>query len=70
MALGISRSLAYELSARGELPALRLGGRLVIPRAHLEALLGSTETHSVTDKTTRRTGGLGLAGAPKGDCTQ
>lgn len=38
-ALGISRALAYELIARGELPALRLGRRLVVPRRALEALV-------------------------------
>lgn len=44
-ALGISRALAYELVARGELPALRLGRRLVIPRRALEALVnGVTPT--------------------------
>ncbi|HVW32423.1 MAG TPA: helix-turn-helix domain-containing protein [Acidimicrobiia bacterium] len=37
--LGISRSLAYSLAARGELPALRLGGRVVILRRPLERLL-------------------------------
>jgi excisionase family DNA binding protein len=37
--LNISRSLAYELIARGELPALRLGRRIVIPRVTLEELL-------------------------------
>ena len=37
--LGISRSLAYELAARGELPVLRLGRRIVVPRAALERLL-------------------------------
>jgi excisionase family DNA binding protein len=37
--LGISRALAYELIARGELPALRLGRRLVVPRRALEALV-------------------------------
>jgi excisionase family DNA binding protein len=37
--LGISRRLAYELVARGELPALRLGGRIVILRRPLERLL-------------------------------
>ena len=37
--LGISRALAYELVARHELPALRLGRRLVIPRRALEALV-------------------------------
>jgi len=33
--LGISRGLAYELAARGELPVLRLGRRMVIPRKAL-----------------------------------
>jgi excisionase family DNA binding protein len=37
--LGISRALAYELVARGELPSLRLGRRIVVPRRALEALL-------------------------------
>ena len=39
--LNISRSFAYELVARGELPALRLGRRIVIPRIPLEELLGT-----------------------------
>lgn len=30
--LGISRSLAYELVRVGELPSLRLGRRILIPR--------------------------------------
>lgn len=30
--LGISRSLAYELVRIGELPSLRLGRRILIPR--------------------------------------
>lgn len=37
--LGISRNLAYELVSRGELPSLRLGRRVVVPRASLERLL-------------------------------
>jgi excisionase family DNA binding protein len=36
--LGISRAFAYELVARGELPSLRLGRRLLVPRRALEAL--------------------------------
>ncbi len=38
-ALGIGRNLAYELARQGRLPALRLGRRLVVPRAALERLL-------------------------------
>ena len=37
--LGISRDLAYDLVARGELPSLRLGRRLVVPRRALEEAL-------------------------------
>jgi len=37
--LGISRAHAYELVARGELPHLRLGRRVVIPKHAIEDLL-------------------------------
>ena len=33
--LGISRAFAYELVARGELPVIRLGRRIVVPKAAL-----------------------------------
>jgi excisionase family DNA binding protein len=39
--LGISRALAYELVRRGELPRLRLGRRVVVPRRALEDLVAS-----------------------------
>ncbi len=41
--LGISRSLAYELCARGELPTIRLGGRLVIPKRALFEMIENVE---------------------------
>jgi excisionase family DNA binding protein len=47
--LGIGRTLAYELARTGELPTLRLGRRLVVPRHALERMLGAsapTETRS------------------------
>lgn len=37
--LGISRALAYELVARGELPSLRLGRRIVVSRRALVAMV-------------------------------
>lgn len=37
--LGISRAHAYELVARRELPAVRLGRRLLIPRQAIQDLL-------------------------------
>ena len=37
--LGISRAHAYDLVARDELPHLRLGRRLVVPKHAIEVLL-------------------------------
>ena len=37
---GINRNLAYELARRGELPAIRLGKRLVCPKQAIDRLLG------------------------------
>jgi len=37
--LGISRTLAYELVTRGELPHLRLGRRIVVSRRALELMV-------------------------------
>lgn len=37
--LGISRGSAYALARTGELPTIRLGRRLVVPKAALEKLL-------------------------------
>lgn len=39
--LGISRSLAYELVARHEIPAVRLGRRILIPHGVIEEILSS-----------------------------
>lgn len=38
--LGISRRSAYRAAANGELPALRIGRRLLVPTAQLLDLLG------------------------------
>ena len=38
--LGISRTHAYELVARGEIAHLRLGRRIVIPKHAIETMLG------------------------------
>jgi len=42
--LGISRGLAYGLVAHHELPHVRLGRRIVIPRTALEALLNPSDS--------------------------
>ena len=56
--LGISRGLAYELAARGELPVLRLGRRIVIPRKALEALVETAGLSTGTGEAGRRGGDL------------
>jgi len=37
--LGIGRNAAYDAIRRGELPALRIGRRIVVPRAALDRML-------------------------------
>jgi excisionase family DNA binding protein len=49
--LGIGRDLAYRLARTGEFPSLRLGRRLVVPRAALQAWLEDGARHSEGDLT-------------------
>ena len=37
--LGVSRNFGYELVKQGQLPVIRFGKRLLIPRAALEKML-------------------------------
>ena len=41
--LGISRTTAYECVRTGELPSLRLRGRIVVPVVALQALIAATQ---------------------------
>jgi excisionase family DNA binding protein len=43
-ALGISRAFAYEAVARGEIPCIRIGKRILVPIAGLNRLLESAVT--------------------------
>ena len=36
--LGIGRGLAYEAVKKGEIPSIRIGSRILVPRAALERL--------------------------------
>src|SRR5688572_7628286 len=40
--LGISRAGAYAAAARGEIPVIKIGKRLVVPRASFDRMLGLT----------------------------
>ena len=44
--LGVCRTTAYKLIRRGEIPALRLGRRFLVPRAALERLLREPQNRS------------------------
>jgi excisionase family DNA binding protein len=44
LALGISRSSAYECAKRGDIPTVRLGRRIVVPRRAVLELLGEPDT--------------------------
>lgn len=42
--LSISRSTAFAAVARGEIPSIRIGRRIVIPRARLEQMLAGEDS--------------------------
>ena len=44
--LGLSRAFTYELVARGEIPVIRLGRRIVVPKAALLEMVGVRTTGS------------------------
>jgi excisionase family DNA binding protein len=50
--LGLSRNGAYDLAARGEIPMIRVGKRLLIPMRAIDAMLDSaTENWRERQKT-------------------
>jgi excisionase family DNA binding protein len=40
--LGLSRNAAYEAAKRGQIPTIRIGSRILVPRAALARLLETT----------------------------
>lgn len=46
-ALGISRAFAYEAVARGEIPCIRIGRRILVPKVALERMLTTNFVQSV-----------------------
>ena len=47
--LGISRALAYEAVRRGEIPSIKIGRRILIPKAALNRMLESANTAPDSD---------------------
>lgn len=53
--LGVGRNSAYEAIARGEIPVIRVGKRLLVPKAALEKLLsGNQEEIGANNKDNQR----------------
>jgi excisionase family DNA binding protein len=48
--LGISRSFAYEAVQRGEIPSMRIGRRILVPKAALERFLAPARDGVGTDR--------------------
>lgn len=47
--LGIGRNSAYEAIARGEIPAVKIGKRLLIPKVALEKMLSGDDSKNAED---------------------
>lgn len=45
--LGVSKNSAYQACLKGEIPHLKIGKRILIPRVQLERLLGSAEAEEI-----------------------
>lgn len=45
--LGISRGLAFQAVARGEIPSIRIGRRILVPVARLRTLLQGTAAEAL-----------------------
>lgn len=41
--LGISRNLAYEMAKQGQLPVVKFGRRLLVPKVALEKMLSEAK---------------------------
>jgi excisionase family DNA binding protein len=62
--LGISRRSAYRAAARGEIPTLRLGRRLLVPTPRLLALLGADHADGAGGPTAPQPDGLARRVSP------
>ena len=51
--LGIGRNSAYEAIARGEIPVVKVGKRLLVPKAALEKLLNGTQRKTIEPSNNR-----------------
>ncbi|MDO8671921.1 MAG: helix-turn-helix domain-containing protein [Dehalococcoidia bacterium] len=54
--LGIGRQLAYDRVKTGEIPAIKMGRRLLVPRRALEKLLDGPQRPGTADSNASRGG--------------
>ena len=47
--LGIGRNSAYDAIARGEIPVVKVGKRLLVPKVALEKLLAAGQSKKIGD---------------------
>lgn len=65
--LRIGRSAAYEAVRRGDIPSIRIGGRILrVPRHRLEAMLGAPENEEARLGRPTETGSKNGEGARHG----
>jgi excisionase family DNA binding protein len=62
--LGISRASGYEAVRRGEIPAIRIGRRVLVPRVALDRLLLMPSAMNPTDSARRPVGGISHPSEP------
>ena len=48
-ALGVSRNSAYAAAAKGEIPVIKIGRRLLVPKAAFERLLAGAGEKPATE---------------------
>jgi excisionase family DNA binding protein len=54
--LGLSRGLMYEAVKRGEIPSIRIGRRILIPKSALLRLLDGNQYRTVKPMTSQEVG--------------
>ena len=48
--LGVAPHTAYRAARRGDIPTIRIGGRVLVPRAAMDRLLTGTVEKSTVDE--------------------
>lgn len=47
--LGLSRNFGYELARRGEIPIIKFGKRMLVPKAKFEKMINEQEEREVVE---------------------